>query len=177
MKNIGKALLLVSGLLLVASTVSLAGGFTPSGGAGATTAPAAYVYAFLPAATNTTIVVAETYYPLAGPFTNAPRVGFTIDVDRLVYSGPSSRYFEIDYHASISLDVSNENVHLGVKINTSTPTGVMGTTCKTAGEAYALSGTCIVYLSEGDTIQLVATSSASGSILDTRHFTTTIRPL
>jgi len=45
---------------------------------------------------------------------------------------------------------------------------------KTAGEIYALSGTCITELAINDKIQLVVTSDGDGDIINFLNYTATI---
>ncbi len=133
------------------------------------------VFAYLTASTNTTVTTADTYYPIAGSFTNSPMEDFSFDTDHLEYDGNKTQYFEIDWHASISGDANGITCDIGVKINTTVVTSsVMGTYLKTSGEVQALSGTCVVELETDDEIQLVLTSDSDGDVITVEHFTTTI---
>jgi len=139
------------------------------------TASPAYAYASLPSSANTTITTAETYYPVQGAFTTSPMVNFIFDTDHIEYTGTATRYFEIDWHASVECSTANATVHFGIEINSGTAIGVMGSTLKTSGETYAMSGTVIVSLETDDEIQLVCTSDSNGDVLTVNHFTTSIR--
>ena len=138
--------------------------------------PVAYVYAYLPSSTNTTITTAATYYPITGPFTNGPLIGFSVVSTHLEYANADTRYFEIDWYATVSND-AEAIVHIGVSINSAAPIGVAATKCKSAGDEYALSGTTVVSLKTDDEVQLVITSDDTGGIVTVYHFTTTMRPI
>ena len=136
------------------------------------------VYAYLSAQADTTITTASIYYPVAGTFTNAPVENFssgTVYPPSIKYDGTLTQYFEIDWHATIKADAAATTVGFGVKKNSSFVTGSdMSTLCKTAGEEYSLSGTCIVELAQNDEIQLVVTSDGNGDIITVVHYTTSI---
>ena len=139
--------------------------------------PVAFVYAFLPNSTDTTITVAGTYYPITGPFTNDPLIGFIFDTDHIEYSGPITRHFEIDWHSTLQADNIGTIVHVGISINSAAPIAVSATTCRTANDEYALSATAVVSLKTDDEIQLVISADGSGDVITVDHFTTTIRPI
>lgn len=139
--------------------------------------PVAYVHAYLPNPTDTTITTAGTYYPITGPFTNDLLIGFILDVDHLEYSGPTTRYFEIDWHATIAADTLGTIVHVGVSINSAAPIAISATTCRTANDDYAFSATTVVELETDDEVQLVISSDGNGDVITVDHFTTTIRPI
>jgi hypothetical protein len=136
------------------------------------------VYAFLSAATNTTVATANSFTPILGTFTNNPLEGFVLDSGKLVYKGKSGMTFEIDWHASFSAVNANQTVHFGININsetlTTTGNGVVGTFAKNAGQAYAVSGTRVVTLNHNDTVQLQLTSDTNADVVNVKHFTTTM---
>lgn len=142
------------------------------------TAPTAYgAFAALSEQANTTITDAGTYYPILGTFTNSPVVGFQGVADPAIqYTAAPTRYFEIDWHATLSADDGLRTVHCGVNKNgTFVDSSRMGAYLKTADEPGSFSGTCVVQLEKNDKIQLVVTSSADGDVITFYHFTTTIR--
>jgi hypothetical protein len=51
----------------------------------------------------------------------------------------------------------------------------MGIFCKYAAEALSLSGTRVIHLNSGDTIQLQLTSSTDADQVTLNHFTTIIK--
>lgn len=134
------------------------------------------VFANLGTPTNTTITVADTYYPIAGTFTNDPIEDFTaVATPAIRYDGEKVQHFEIDWHAAIKGDSNGITVHVGIKKNgTLVDSSVMGTLLKFLGEEQALSGTAVVELEKDDEIQLVTTADGNGDIVTFEHFTTTI---
>ena len=136
----------------------------------------AYVYASLNSATNTTITAAGTYQQILGTFTNDPLTGFIFDTDHIEYTGTETEYFEIDWHATISANVINTDVKIGVAIN-----GVvdertaMEVNCSYTAVNYSISGTYVDELSTNDEVQLQVTSNGTGDIITFQKFTTTIR--
>ena len=138
------------------------------------------VFASLSASANTTVTTADTYYPIAGTFTNSPMENFaagTVHTPSIKYIGTETKYFEIDWHATASPDSTGMTVHFGIKKNgTLIDSSVMGTFLKSGGEAQALSGTSVVELSTNDEIQLVLTADGDGDIVTVPHYTTTMRP-
>jgi len=163
-------------LFMLIASVASAQSFGVATPEGLSPDPPAYVYAFLPSATNTTITTAGTYYQIAGPFNNEVIEGFSFVVDHIEYDLQRTRLFEIDWHASATCNTPAATIHLGIKRNTDVPVGIMGTLCKTQTEPYALSGTCVVEIATGDEIQLVITSDGDGDVITINHFITTIRP-
>ncbi len=137
------------------------------------------VGAYLTAAANTTCTDADTFYAISGTFENDPLKGFTLGASAIVYSG-RTRYFEIDWHATIEGDSNSIVAHIGAAIAGETLTiasaFVMGVFLKTSSEPLSLSGTRVVELSAGDTIQLQCAADGAGDVLTFDHFTTTIRP-
>ncbi len=133
-------------------------------------------YISTPAAT--TVTTAATYYPIAGTFTNSCMEQFSAVADPAIqYDGNATLDFEIDWHAAISCNNSTRHISLGIKKNADIQAGsIMGTLCKTSGEEYSLSGTCVVSLAKNDKIQLVLTSDNNGDEVTAQHYTTTIRP-
>jgi hypothetical protein len=140
--------------------------------------PEVGVYAFLLAQADTTITTATTYYPILGTFTNSPIEGFgaaTVHVPGIKYTGTETRYFKIDWFASLSADANSTTVKLGIKMNGVLVGGsVMQQLCKTAGELYNIAGTCVVELETDDEIQLVITSDDDGDVITFVNYTTAI---
>jgi hypothetical protein len=133
-------------------------------------------YVSTPAAT--TVTTAGTYYPIAGTFTNPCMEQFQAVADPAIqYIGDQTLDFEIDWHAAVSCDNSTRHVTMGIKKNADVvASSLMGTTLKTAGDEYSLSGTCVVSLAKNDKIQLILTSDNDGDEVTANHYTTTIRP-
>lgn len=129
----------------------------------------------------TTITAANTMQAIAGTFTNAPLEGFSIVGDELTYTEAETRYFEVDWHATVSADVAGTTVYIGVTKNEAaltiaTDPSIMGGFAKYAAEAIQLSGTVVMELAQNDTVQLQIASDGIGDVLTVTHFTTTIRP-
>ena len=112
----------------------------------------------------------------AGTFVNEPFNGFAAGTNAIVAEIADT--YEIDWHASFSSQDANRTVHFGVAINGETLTngskGVVGTFAKNAGQTYSVSGTTVVELNAGDTVQLQVTSSTDADEVTIKHFTTTI---
>lgn len=147
-------------------------------GSGYITGKKSGIFAYLIAPTNTTIVVAGTYYPILGTFTNDPFQDFaagTVYTPSIKYSGSLTQYFEIDWHATLKANNAATTVTFGIKKNgVLVASSIMSALCKTAGEEYPLSGTCVIELETDDEIQLVVSSDGAGDIITVEHYTTTI---
>ena len=136
------------------------------------------VFASLSAPTDTTITVADTYYPIAGTFSNDPLEGFvgaTAYPPGIKYNESMTQYFEIDWHATVIPDSNTTTVHFAIKKNGVLVTSsIMGSLLKNNGQPYNLSGTCVIEMSTGDEIQLVVTADGNGDVLTIQHYTTSI---
>lgn len=136
------------------------------------------VYAFLTASAVTTVTTGDEFVPILGTFTNDPFIGFGISADMIASASPTG-YYEIDWHATLKSQDAGRVVHVGIAINGETLTpasiSVMGIFCKYAAEPLSLSGTLVVELNRGDTIQLQLTSDTDADQVTVDHFTTTIR--
>lgn len=135
------------------------------------------VFAYLTTASDTNITVVDTWYPIQGVFDNEVSKNFTAtDTPAIIYNGLKDKYFEIDWHTSVSASDAGVTVHCAIKKNgVEVTSSMMGTYFKNINEAYAFSGTTVVELSEGDTIQLVVKSDTA-TTATFNHYTTTIRP-
>lgn len=137
------------------------------------------VSAYLPSSTATTITIGGTYYPINGTFTNNPIENFatgTTYTPSIKYTGEATKYFKIDWHASLKGNSDSITASVGVKLNNVlASSSVMGTLIKTTGEPQALSGTCVLELDTNDEVQLVVTAG-NGDIITFEYFTTTIKP-
>jgi hypothetical protein len=134
------------------------------------------VFAYLATGTATTIASGSfsVYYPIQGPFVNSPFEDFTISVDQIAYDGDIPQWFEIDWHASVSINAGSATTQIGVKQNgILLIPSVMDTLVTTA--ILQMSGTVVTLLNNGDTIQLVMASSGDGNVLTVSRFTTTIK--
>lgn len=136
------------------------------------------VFAYLSTGTATTIVTGSLYYPIQGPFVNDPFVGFSVAENKIQYDGAAGE-FEIDWSATIQGDANSIVGHIGVSVDgeilSEFSPSVMGTLLKLAGEPQAISGTDVVTLNTGSTIQLQVSADSDGDIITVVHFTTTLR--
>jgi hypothetical protein len=136
------------------------------------------VFAYLSAAAVTTVTTGNTFVPILGTFVNNPMENFGISGDAIQYLGTETKEFEIDWHTSFSSQDAGRTAHFGVAINgetlATTSPSTMGTYIKYAGEIVPLSGTDVVELSYGDTIQLQLTSDTDADEVTVAHFTTSI---
>jgi hypothetical protein len=140
--------------------------------------PKAGVYAYLTALAVTTVTTADTFVPILGTFDNDPFEGFYFGATAIVYDGASC-WFEIDWHATLESQDADRIVHVGISKSGATilvtDPSAMGVYHKYAGEPLPLSGTQVVLLEAGDTIQLQLTSDTNADQVTVHHFTTTIK--
>lgn len=135
------------------------------------------VFAALTESAATTITTANTYYPISGTFSNSPIELFELVADPAIqYNGDEPVYFEIDAHASFSVDSNSATVKAAIKKNGELVTeSIMSAFAKTANELFTFSGTSVVELENGDKIQLVCTSDGDGDVITFENITATIR--
>ena len=146
------------------------------------TKPFAGVFAYLTAQTTTTVTTGDIFEYIAGTFGNDPFLGFS---GTTVGGGPAIQYdgetcvFEIDWHGSFSSQDNGRTVSIGISHNgatlTTSDSSVMSVYCKTGGETFHASGTLVLTLEQGDTIQLMVTSDTDADQVTFDQFTTTIR--
>lgn len=137
-----------------------------------------YAYAGLSVPGDTSCILADTYYPLVGTFVNDPMVGFSVDVDHIVYDRDDTRVFEIDWHATLEVNANGRKIHIGLAINgVVTHESTMCAYCKYSAEPVSFSGTKVVELKKDDEIQIMVSSDGAGDVVTTRHFTTSIRAM
>lgn len=144
--------------------------------------PKAGVYAYLSAQATTTVTTGDTFEYISGTFGNDPFEGFSGTTvgggDAIQYDGDTC-VFEIDWHAAFSSQDNSRVVRIGIAKNgetlTTTSPSVMSIYCKTGGELFSLSGTLVLTLDAGDTIQLMVTSDTNLDEVTFDNFTTTIR--
>lgn len=134
------------------------------------------VYAYLTAKDDTTITTAATYYPIKGTFNNDVIEDFSMTASPgIQYDGTLDQYFEIDWHATFSIDAIRTATFAIYHNSTLVDGSEMSAYAKVADEKYNVSGTCVVLLSNKDEIQLMVTSDGSGDVVSVHNFTTTIR--
>jgi hypothetical protein len=137
------------------------------------------VFAYLSEAATTTIAESGTFQFINGAFSNPVISGFSVVADpdpMIVCECEDSIYYEIDWHASVQANLNNTTVRVGIFKNGVLIAGsAMPIFCKSLGEPYSFSGTCVVELTDGDEIQLVVTSDGTGDEITFNAFTTTIR--
>ena len=79
--------------------------------------PESGAYAYISESAATTTIVADTYYRLAGTFTNEVLSEFNITSDKLTYIGNDTQLFEISITASIQSNTVNTIVTMGIYKN------------------------------------------------------------
>ena len=145
---------------------------------GNVTAQKVGIFAYLSAPEETTTGATGVYTPILGTFVNAPIECFsaaTTYTPGIKCDCTLTQYYEIDWHASVSADANGVTFHCAIKKNGTLLDGsVMGTFAKNLNQPYALSGTVVVELAQGDEIQLVAESNDDGGKMNFLHFTTSI---
>lgn len=135
------------------------------------------VYAYIDTPVLTELTLANTYYAIAGDFTNDPIedfTGATVTVPGIKYVGVYKQYFEIDFHASVATDKAETLTTAIYKNGVLFPGSQMSTFCKVANEFYNISGTCVLELEENDEIQLVVKGTSVDSYADFNYYATTI---
>jgi len=135
------------------------------------------LFAYLVTPTLTDIVTANTYTIINGVFANNPAEGFAFVADPAIqYTGSETMYFEIDAHASLSVEKNNTTVRCAVLKNGSLVTpSIVSAFAKTLGESYNISGTSVVELVTGDKIQLVVACDIVSDVTF-QNIVATIRP-
>ena len=138
------------------------------------------VYAYLSAASSTTVTSAGTYYPIVGTFTNSPMYDFigtsTSYGPGIQYIGTTTKTFETLWSASFYCDQNGTTGTVGITQNGIVATSSkMSQYCKTATELYTSSGVFVTTLVKNDVIQLVFTSDKTGGICTFNNFTTSIK--
>lgn len=81
-------------------------------------------FGYLPASTETTTTLADTYYPIEGPFTNPVLDDFELDGDSIVYKGLDTRKFKVILSVSAQSDVNTTNCEIGISLNGSVAAGL-----------------------------------------------------
>ena len=133
------------------------------------------VYAYLTAPSNTTCAATGSWYQVQGVFSNSVIDGFTVSTSNIVCQCLYTNWFEVDWHCSVQGNSASVTPHVTIKVNdTVYEAQMMGTLCKTAGEAYAMSGTVVLPLTSNDTVQLVCSSDGAEDVLTFNHFVTSI---
>jgi len=138
------------------------------------------VYAYVSTPGDTTITVADTFYPVEATFMNPHADGFTIGASGITYDLAETRTFEVDWSATVGSADATNTVHIGIAVNGETLTSasptVMGMFFRYAVDPLNLSGTAVVTLAQTDTVSLEITSDSGGNVITTSNFNTTIRP-
>lgn len=133
------------------------------------------VFAYVPAPTVTTTAPANTYVPIAGPFTNPVIEQFTLGVDKIIYSGSCSMWVEISYSGTFTSDTNTTTFTVGVRNGGIVFPGSESTfKLKLTGDSGSVGGHTVVWMAPGDTVQLIVKSTQNGAELTAESFTTTL---
>lgn len=138
-------------------------------------ASGAFGYATEPAVVTCTL--ADTFYPILGAFSIDPLQDFTGDdtPGKVIYDGEKELYFEVDWHCTAKANKNTTVIGVGIFKN-----GVvfepsnMEHLLKVAGEPQSFSGTTVVKLSKGDSIQMSVKSDTDGDIITFNHFVASV---
>ena len=138
------------------------------------------VYASLSAPAETTIIEdGDNYSYIAGTFNNNPIYEFEFVSDPypgIRYKGPSTYFFEIDIHCSLSSATNATTVTVGIKRDGGLDEGSLMTSfCKYASEPVNLTTSSVLELQTGQIISLAVTSDNFAAVTFNK-FTTTIKP-
>lgn len=137
------------------------------------------VFAYLIEPATTIIAEGGTFQKVVGTFGNGPIENFTGNTDYIIYTGPDTDYFEIDWNVGLECDNAGKTVSFGVSVDgeviTNSSPGTMSGFLKYADEIVSLSGTVVVELSTNSTVQLQITSTTTADEITIDHLTTTIR--
>lgn len=133
------------------------------------------VYSVLSATDDTTCTTADTYYTIEGTLTNSPMNNFEFDTDKLKYKGVATLYFEVDYHASVTMSTGAALINMGIK-----KTGVLEDSSVITSDVDTtnsiISGTCVIELDTDDTIQMVVSSDTDADVITFDNLMVKIRP-
>jgi hypothetical protein len=140
--------------------------------------PSCGVFATLDATASTTCTLADTWYPVAGSFTNDPLVGFALVAGPPpgieLQPGFCTGLYEIDWHASLVKGAGTSEVRMGILVNgVEDPRSIQQTTVTTL--ELQMSGTAVPNLSTGDVITLAISSDTPGDVITLDFYTTTIK--
>jgi hypothetical protein len=92
------------------------------------------------------------------------------------YTGSETIYFEIDAHASFSVEKNNTTVQCGIAKNgVVLDSSIVSAFAKTLGDDYNISGTSVIELVTGDKIQLVVACDIVSDVTF-KNIVATIRP-
>ena len=102
------------------------------------------VFAYVPNPTNTTTVLADTYYPIAGPFTNTVLEQFSLGVDYIEFTNHETVYVKVTYSGTFESDTNNTTITAAVKLNGVVITGSEGAfKLKASGDSGSVSGVIV----------------------------------
>lgn len=123
------------------------------------------VFGTLNTSTDTETTLASTWYPIAGAFTNDPIENFTLNVDKIKYSGLETRIFKVIVSVSASSDTVNTNTYIGIGVNGNDPATRMqaGIVLKLAADKSSWMVMGEVILETDDEIQLMVLSDQAGA--------------
>lgn len=139
------------------------------------TLPSLGVFAYLPNPTVTTTTPADTYVPIAGPFTNPTIEQFVIGADKIVYAGTETVWVVIVYSGIFTSDTNNTIITVSVRNGGVVFPGSESTTeLKLAGDYGSVSAHTVVQLEPGDTVQLIVKSDQDGAQVTAQTFSTTL---
>ncbi len=134
------------------------------------------VFAYLNVPNITECIVKDTYYPIAGNFTNDPVGGFKIYEDSIQYIGDRMCYFSIVWFATVQSSNSNNTLLFAIKHNGEVLSkSIMGDFLMRK-DSESTSGTVVIPLYAKDMIQLVVSYAKKKTDLTFHYFTTSIRP-
>ena len=134
------------------------------------------VFATLQSPDNTTTVLDDTYYPIAGTFVNKILNGFSLPGDYIEYTCEREFQFEIIYATTFSSDTNNTLVTFGIeKDGTVIPDSEMSIRIKASGDYAAVMGMTVDEITPGDTFQLVLKSDKPGAVVTVRNYATWLK--
>jgi len=117
------------------------------------------VYGYVSTPVATDITTADTYYRLAGTFTNPVLEGFSIVDDKITYQGTNPIYVEIQGGGSFTSDTNNVTIDVSIKINDTVDTNsTISNKLGLSGSYGVIAGTSVLEIENGDSVEIVVKS-------------------
>jgi hypothetical protein len=138
-------------------------------------APRSGIFAYFSTTADIVTTLADTWYPLAGPWVNSVVQDFGVAADGLsiAYTGNTIQHFEIQINSTWSTDTPATTIHMGMYYNgVLLPSSVHVAKIAQVGQYRHLSNTSVVQLSPDDTIQVVVRSDKAGATITAQNLST-----
>jgi len=135
------------------------------------------LYSYFASAASTTTAIANTWYQVAGTYTDSYISNFVYDTDHYEYTGDDSKLFMIRWVAAMNADSAGVIIETGIKLNTTVITqSTQRRRIPTANQYYPAIGQLAYELPSGTDIQFVVRSGTAGSVLTFLNLQFSIEP-